>query len=284
MIAAGDNCSGRDCLHAPKCQVCTLCRMADFGTIPFRRVLAADLATVTRQAGRLLIGGAGRAERSSSGACRVERARAVPFIGPRLFPLVESEVDLMIDMPLQREPISEIPPLWASLSASMIRRLPLGRYRMMDWLCRGSSARFVAQFPGSSSGLRFECDVRNSLAREAFFTGKYEPPETFLIRRLVDPGGTFVDVGAHWGYFSLIMAEHVGAAGRVLAIEADPRIYAILERNFAMNDLPQVQLVYAAAAAGSGVLPLISFDEHHNNWGISRIAAGSERGSVSYEV
>ncbi len=190
----------------------------------------------------------------------------------------------MIDMPLQREPISEIPPLWASLSASMIRRLPLGRYRMMDWLCRGSSARFVAQFPGSSSGLRFECDVRNSLAREAFFTGKYEPPETFLIRRLVDPGGTFVDVGAHWGYFSLIMAEHVGAAGRVLAIEADPRIYAILERNFAMNDLPQVQLVYAAAAAGSGVLPLISFDEHHNNWGISRIAAGSERGSVSYEV
>jgi FkbM family methyltransferase len=155
---------------------------------------------------------------------------------------------------------------------------------MMDWLCRGSSARFVARFPGSALGIRFECDLRNSIAREVFFTGNYEPPETILIRRLVDPGGAFVDVGAHWGYFSLIMAERVGATGRVVAIEADPRIYAILERNFALSNLPQVQLVYAAVAAESGVLPLIGFDEQDNNWGISRIAGGSDLGAASYEV
>jgi len=182
------------------------------------------------------------------------------------------------------EPVLPVPPLWASLSATILRRLPLGRYRMMNRLCRRSSARFVARFPGSALGLRFECDVRNSIAREVFFTGSYEPPETMMIRRMVEPGGTFVDVGAHWGYYSLIMAEHVGSMGRVVAIEADPRIYAILERNITLNDLPQVRLVYAAAAAKTGLLSLIGYDERDDNWGTSRIAGGSGPVSASYEV
>jgi FkbM family methyltransferase len=190
----------------------------------------------------------------------------------------------MTEITVRAEPVASAPPIWASVSATILRRLPRGRYRLMNWLCRETSARFVATFPGSDLGLRFECDLRNTLAREVFFTGCYEPPETMLIRRLVDPGGTFVDVGAHWGYFSLIMAEHVGTRGRVVAIEADPRIYAILERTVAMNDLPQIRTVYAAAAAESGVLSLIGYDEHDNNWGTSRIAGGSGPLSGSYEV
>jgi len=142
----------------------------------------------------------------------------------------------------------------------------------------------VARFPGSALGIRFECDVRNSFAREVFFTGSYEPPETMMIRRMVEPGGTFVDVGAHWGYYSLIMAEHVGSMGRVAAIEADPRIYAILERNITLNDLPQVRLVHAAAAAKTGLLSLIGYDERDDNWGTSRIAGESGPPGASYDV
>jgi FkbM family methyltransferase len=160
----------------------------------------------------------------------------------------------------------------------------MGRYRMMNWLCRRSAARFNAGLPGSATGLRFECDLRNSLAREVFFTGTYEPQETMIVRRMVEAGGTFVDVGAHWGYFSLIMAEHVGSSGRVVAIEADPRIHAILERSVALNNLPQVRVVHAAAAARPGVLPLIGFDELSDNWGTSRIAAGASPVRPSHEV
>jgi FkbM family methyltransferase len=105
-----------------------------------------------------------------------------------------------------------------------------------------------------------------------------------IIRRLIDVGGTFVDVGANWGYYSLIIAEHVGSAGRVVAIEADPRIYGYLERSVALNNLPQVRLVHAAAAAGPGVLELIGFDEHESNWGTSRLAGGSGPVGTSYEV
>ncbi len=120
----------------------------------------------------------------------------------------------------------------------MIRRLPFGRYRSMDRICRGSSARFVAPFPGSVQGLRFECNVRDRIVREVFFTGVYEPPETRLIRKLVSPGGTFVDVGANWGSFSLLLAEHVGTSGPGIAIEVDSRIQATLGRNLAKSNLP----------------------------------------------
>jgi FkbM family methyltransferase len=196
----------------------------------------------------------------------------------------ESELASVGESSLRSEPLSPVPPLWASVSATITRRLPLGRYRIMNWLCRGSRARFVARFPASALGLRFECDVRSRMARDVFFTGTYEPPETMLIRRLVNPGGTFVDVGANWGYFTLMMAEHVGPTGRVVAVEADPRIFAILERNVALNDLPQVRLVHAAAAAESGLLSLNGFDENEDNWGTSRIAGGSGPADGSYEV
>jgi FkbM family methyltransferase len=126
--------------------------------------------------------------------------------------------------------------------------------------------------------------MRSKMAREVFFTGNFEPPVTRVIRRLVDRGGTFVDVGANWGYFTLMMAEHVGPTGRVVAIEADPRIHAILERNAALNDLPQVRVVHAAAADESTLLALIGFNEHEDHWGTSRIAGGTGGTGVSYEV
>jgi hypothetical protein len=104
--------------------------------------------------------------------------------------------------------------------------------------------------------------------------GHYEPQETCLLRTLLGQGGTFMDVGANWGYFSLLAAEQVGASGRVVSVEADPRMFSILKRNVEMNALPQVTLVPAAAAAGAGTLKLAGFDEEQSNWGISRVVSG----------
>ncbi|GAI19901.1 unnamed protein product [marine sediment metagenome] len=50
----------------------------------------------------------------------------------------------------------------------------------------------------------------------------YEPAVTQTITRVVQPGWTCVDVGAHVGYFTLLMGKCVGAQGRVVAIEAYP--------------------------------------------------------------
>lgn len=52
----------------------------------------------------------------------------------------------------------------------------------------------------------------------------------FLINHL-DPKDTFIDVGAHYGYFTLLASQIVGSEGRVFAFEASPRNYEILSRN-----------------------------------------------------
>jgi FkbM family methyltransferase len=133
---------------------------------------------------------------------------------------------------------------------------------------------FAAPLRRAGPGVRFECDLRNGLAREVFFTGQYEPQETLLLEALLQPGDAFVDVGAHWGYFSLLAADRVGPAGRVLSVEADPRIHAILERNRALNPgLQHWETVHVAAAEGPGEVELEGFPDTGDNWGVSRIGA-----------
>ncbi len=133
-------------------------------------------------------------------------------------------------------------------------------------------------FPRSGTRLIFECDLRNSLAREVYFTGQYEPQETALIEALVKPGQTFVDVGAHWGYFSLIASQRAGKSGRVLSIEADPRLFRTLSRNVRDNALSQIEPIHVAAAAETGVLRMSGYQEHEENWGMSRLLGPGQMG------
>jgi len=52
----------------------------------------------------------------------------------------------------------------------------------------------------------------------------------FLIKKL-KKGDTFVDVGAHYGYFSLLASTIVGKKGKVYAFEASSTTYTVLEKN-----------------------------------------------------
>ena len=85
------------------------------------------------------------------------------------------------------------------------------RYRVMNWLCRGRQPTFVADLPGSTTGLRFEFNLHHDLAREVYFTGRYDAQEWALIRHFLKAGETFVDVSANIGSTStLLAAEQVG--------------------------------------------------------------------------
>jgi FkbM family methyltransferase len=178
--------------------------------------------------------------------------------------------------------VSSAPPVWVRMWAPVVRRLPAGRYRLMNWLCRRPVAPFWARTPRHLGGCAFCCDLRDSIAREVCFTGRYEPQETALLLRLLGPGATFVDVGANWGYFSLLGASLVGPGGRVVSLEPDPRLFALLEANVRRNDLQQVTACQVAAADTAGTLRLAGFDEAGGNWGLSRLAGGD--GATHFEV
>ena len=127
--------------------------------------------------------------------------------------------------------------------------------------------------------VRVRSDV---MSREVCFTGCYEPQETLLVREILKPGMTFVDVGANWGYFTLLAAHLVGPQGTVVALEPDPRMFARLAANVSRNGYRNVTLHQFAAAAADDHLPLQAYDEAAGNFGLSRLLPGStDAGAVS---
>ena len=164
-------------------------------------------------------------------------------------------------------------PGWVTLAARVIRALPAGRYRAMNWVARRPGAPFWARLPADLGSLAFRCDLRDPLMREVCITGRYEPQETALLQQLLRPGMTFVDVGANWGYFTLAAAYLVGPAGRVVSVEADPRACRVIRTNLTRNDLAWVRLVDAAASDEPGVVSLQTYGEGNDDSGNFGVAA-----------
>jgi FkbM family methyltransferase len=154
--------------------------------------------------------------------------------------------------------------------ARVIPRLPMGRYFLVHHLRRFGGPPFVMRAAPELGGFAFRCDRRDSVAREVCFTGRYEPQETQIASRVLRPGDVFVDVGANWGYFTLAAAHWVGASGRVIAFEPEPRLFELLTANLALNRIQYVRPRRLAVAAGPGTLRFAAFHADGVNWGVSR--------------
>lgn len=72
-----------------------------------------------------------------------------------------------------------------------------------------------------------------------------------IVERLCD-GGTFYDVGAHIGFFSLIAARLVGESGAVFAFEADRTNAARIEQQVLRNRFAQINVLPVAVWSESG--------------------------------
>jgi FkbM family methyltransferase len=104
--------------------------------------------------------------------------------------------------------------------------------------------------------------------------GIWEPYETELLLRLLQPGDIFIDVGANIGYFTVLAAAAVGEEGAVWAFEPDANNFALLESNIALNlqqDRAWPVQAGLSNAAGSGELFL-----SESNFGDHQIYAGDE--------
>jgi len=77
----------------------------------------------------------------------------------------------------------------------------------------------------------------------------YEPEVTALISRLLKPGMTMVDVGAHLGYYTLLAKFKVGENGNVFAFEPDPYYFSLLLKNLERNRIIKGVYAYQMAVA-----------------------------------
>lgn len=175
-------------------------------------------------------------------------------------------------------------PAWVSLGAGVTRRLPAGKYRLIEWLCRGSNRRFVGKMAKELGGYSFDCCLRDRVARSVFLAGCHATQEISFVRAVLRSGMTFVDVGANWGLFTLVAAHLVGEPGRVLALEPDPRIFIKLKSNVERNHLGQVRVFEAAAADRDAYLMLAGHDHGGENWEVSRLVENASIAQTMFRV
>lgn len=81
----------------------------------------------------------------------------------------------------------------------------------------------------------------------------WENEEATLVDHFLCPGGSFVDIGAHVGYFTVRALRDVGPTGAVFAVEPWATARELLARNAAAN-------VPAATAAALTTLPVAAWD------------------------
>lgn len=82
--------------------------------------------------------------------------------------------------------------------------------------------------------------------------GVWEEGLTRYLKRSLEPGMTFVDVGAHHGTYSIMAAAMVGSSGQVHAFEPFPESAALLRESVTLNGFSQVTVHEAAAADENG--------------------------------
>jgi FkbM family methyltransferase len=129
----------------------------------------------------------------------------------------------------------------------------LGRWQACQSAIANYHAPHVAQAPTFWGGT-MEVDIRETVSSQVFIHGIFEPElSAFLYRHLL-PGQTFVDVGAHYGYFSTLAANRVGETGRVVSIEPCERTSWRLYRN--IKDFPQARVHRVAAWEKEEILTL----------------------------
>jgi len=87
-------------------------------------------------------------------------------------------------------------------------------------------------------------------------------------KKYIHPGDFCIDVGAHTGDTTLPMALAAGPMGCVLALEPNPFVYHVLEKNIRCNGgLTNIRSVMAAAAPESGFMRMEYSDAGFCNGG-----------------
>jgi FkbM family methyltransferase len=107
---------------------------------------------------------------------------------------------------------------------------------------------------------------------------KFEAAEMAFVSRVLRPGMTVVDAGAHHGLYSLLASKCVGEDGTVVAFEPSPRECKRLKSNLRVNRTPNVYLLRCALGNQAGVAELFLADAYQDGCNSLRPAGVTETG------
>jgi FkbM family methyltransferase len=124
--------------------------------------------------------------------------------------------------------------------------------------------------------------IRAKYATSGNNNARYDALQVRLFSSELSEGDVAIDVGAHAGQYSLIMAALCGSSGRVIAFEPDPYARQLLERNLALN--PKIKRPTIEIAALSDVSGEAIFYSKGGNTQSSLARSGLGAGAADADV
>jgi len=135
-------------------------------------------------------------------------------------------------------------------------------------------APFVPVWVHVEPGVTMRLDPYDLVTREILLHHTWEPATTNELLRHVPAGGTFVDVGAHVGWYTLKAAKVVGPQGRVIAVEPNHETLIELRENIRASGAGAVVMV-APVACSDSETTLTFYASSRTNTGESSLSSAN---------
>lgn len=137
-----------------------------------------------------------------------------------------------------------------------------------------SSPLFLRVWPGCEMAVPNTTDHLTGWV--LYEQGRWFESEITLLPKLLEPGATFVDVGANLGVYSMIAAHVVGSSGRVVAFEPTPQARSLLEAAKERNGFTGLVMRREALADHIGEADLF-FDAQTELASLSKSTSGTTK-------
>lgn len=157
----------------------------------------------------------------------------------------------------------------AAVTSGLLRLLPErmpGKTRLVNLAARPFRTLSSPQIADKFGNRLTVPSLLEPIALALFGSGVYEAETLAAIMRYLPQDGVFLDVGANIGALALPVAS-LRPRARIVAVEADPRIAAILRKNAADNARRNVTVVECVAGAETAAVSFYRAPADHFGMG-----------------
>jgi FkbM family methyltransferase len=156
-----------------------------------------------------------------------------------------------------------------SWAVEMVRKfnyaMPMHRLKnkLARWAFRHVEIPPTPQIYGGVQGtlkMRFDLTMEGE---QWMYLNNYEPVTLDVIRKVLRPGDTYVDVGANVGLLALVASQRVGPTGKVVAFEPMPSTLERLRENVGLNAAANVRVIGKGCWDSAGEATIHQFTGLH---------------------
>jgi FkbM family methyltransferase len=153
-------------------------------------------------------------------------------------------------------------------------KLPMGNY-IIRQLRKLTQYLALAVLPNPVLANGYKLYWHKNIYADAivYSTGKYDEDTCHLLQNLTCPGMIALDIGAHLGYFTLLLADIVGNKGKVYSFEPQPLNCDAIRKSAKANGFNNITVIPKAVSNKSEMLDLYFINEGD---GIASIYKGAE--------